>query len=386
MSLSDEQLLRLREQEFPVTKNYLCFNHAGVAPVCRRAADALSEFAQEAMRVGVANYADWMERQERARARMARFINAAPEEIAFIRNTSHGLSLVSTGLDWQAGDNVVTTDAEFPSNMYPWMLLREQGVELRTVSARTRPPTLEDFDKVVDERTRLLAISWIEFSTGCRFDLRALAELVHSKGGLLCADVIQGLGVHPLDVRECGIDFAAADGHKWLCSFEGTGIFYCRRDLLDRLKVRHVGWNSVASHMEFDRYDLSFPEHARRFEEGSLPLALILALDAAVGLFEEVGPAEVERRALAVTGEIREQARERGYRVLDQEGPGGPGPMAVVGGDFDPGQVHNRLAAEGVQLAARGGGLRFSPQFYNTAGEVGRLFELLDRAVGLSPA
>ncbi len=380
MPLDPRALRHLRETEFPVTQRYLSFNHAGVAPVCTRASVAAAHFAAKAARLGAAEYGKWMEDLEKVRGLCAWFVGARPEEIAFVRNTSHGLSLVAGGLDWKSGDNVVTTDAEYPSNIYPWMMLKDRGVELRLVpGARKKPPGLDDFARRIDSRTRLLAVSHVEFSTGCRFDLKALSDLAHSKGALLCVDAIQGLGVHPVDVERQGIDFLSADGHKWLCSFEGCGIFYCRRAHLERLRPVLVGWNSVMKNHEFESYDPRFPAEARKFEEGSLPLVAIFALQKALELFAEITVSEAERLALEAAGHVRSGIVPRGLLDLSQRGPGGPSPIVIVGGDFGVLETYEKLTKEGVQLAPRGGGLRLSPHFYNTQADAGRFWEIFDR-------
>ena len=371
----------IRENEFPVLQNYLPFNHAGVAPVCMRASVANAQMGSKLARNGFAGYDAYMEQLAKVRALCGWFIGAQAEEIAFVRNTSHGLSLVAAGLDWQSGDNVVTTDAEFPANMYPWLNLKDRGVEVRTVSAKGRAPSLEEFAAKVDERTRVLAISHVEFSTGCRFDLKALADLVHAKGGYLCVDAIQSLGVIPVDVTREGIDFLSADGHKWMCSFEGTGFFYCRRELLDRVRPSHLGWNSVVSQFDFDHYDLSFPDHARKFEEGSLPLPLIFALGKALELLVEIGAEEVQRRAMAAAEALRAGVSERGLKNLTVAGPGGPTPVVIVGGDFDLDTATSALTEKGVQLSPRGGGLRLSPHHYNNASDAERFWKLFDEVV-----
>ncbi|MEW6777154.1 MAG: aminotransferase class V-fold PLP-dependent enzyme [Bdellovibrionota bacterium] len=381
MPLTAEQLQKIRETEFPVLQHYVPFNHAGVAPVCTRASVAAAHFAARAARIGPAEYDEWMKRLEKVRGLASWFVGAQPDEIAFVRNTSHGLSLVAQGLEWKPGDNVVTTDAEFPSNLFPWQHLKSEGVELRLVSAKERAPTLEDFSSKMDSRTRLLSISHVEFSTGCRFDLKALSDLAHSKGALFCVDAIQSLGVLPVNVERQGIDFLAADGHKWLCSFEGTGIFYCRKSLLPKLTPVLVGWNTVQKNHEFEKPELSFPDHARKFEEGSLPLVSIFALEKALELFAEVGIDEVERRALGVAGLIRDEIKKRGLEVISQKGPGGFSPIVVFKGDFDTQAVFEKLSKENCQIAPRGGGLRLSPHFYNDETDVKRFWGKFEKAI-----
>lgn len=376
-----DQLDEFRKTEFPVLQKILHLNHAGIAPVMTSAMLAAAHFAAEATRTAQQNYAQWEARIEKIRGLAAWFMGAQLEEVAFVRNTSHGLSLVAEGLDWREGDNIVTTAVEYPSNVYPWLNLKHRGVSTKLVPARDGEFRTEDLIAAIDSRTRLVSVSHVEFSTGFRFDLGMLADAVHAKGALLCVDAIQSLGVHPVDVVRMGIDFLAADGHKWLCSFEGTGVFYVKKNLIGQLRPPLVGWNSVVKNKDFDTYEFDLPAHARRFEEGSLPQLTIFPLGAALEKLAEIGIDRIERMALANAALVREAVRRRGWKVVNFRGTGLDVAITCFTGDFDGSSVVKKLKQSGSDLAFRRGAVRVSPHFYNTADDISRFFDLMDGVV-----
>ena len=220
-------------------------DHAAVAPLPAPARDAVLQWSREAAEVGDVAWPRWAERVEEVRRLCAALIGADEDEIAFVPNTTAGISLVAEGLPWRAGDNVVTLANEFPSNLYPWMNLGDRGVETRRVEAPQGRVEVDQILERCDARTRLISVSWVGYASGWRMDLAELVERAHQRGILVFLDAIQGLGVFPMDVRQTPVDFLAADGHKWMLGPEGAGIFYVRREHLQRLRPIGVGWNSV---------------------------------------------------------------------------------------------------------------------------------------------
>lgn len=319
-----------------------------------------------------------MERVEGVRQQFAKLIGADPCEIAFVKNTSHGLSIVANGLDWKAGDNVVTVYGEFPANIYPWMALKDKGVELRTVMAMEGRVALEDLAKNVDAQTKLLTISSVEFWNGFRNDVKSIGRMCKEKGILFCVDAIQSLGVIPLDVKKCHIDFLSADGHKWLLAPEGTGGFYCSRERLDLLKLPLIGWNSVINARDYSHYDLTLRADAQRFEEGSLNVMGIAALGASLGLLLEIGLKKIEDRVLFLTDKIISGLEERGYKIRSPRGEGEKSGIVSFQSWKPATIIQHLLMAKGVACAARDGALRVSPHFYNNEEEINKFFELLN--------
>ena len=213
-------------KEFPVTEEIIFFDHARVAPLPERVRKVVHAFINDATRFGTAHYETWMLELEQTRKKFAQLINANLNEVAFVKNTSEGISIVANGFDWQPGDNVVIPDIEFPANVYPWWSLKKRGVETRMVKAVEGKVLFDDLIKKIDSRTRILSISSVQCNTGFRSDLNRIGTFCKEKGVLFFVDAIQSLGLLPMDVKKDHIDFLSADGHKWMLSIEGLGGFY----------------------------------------------------------------------------------------------------------------------------------------------------------------
>jgi len=257
--------------EFPVTGHLIYLNHAGVAPLCRAAAEAMHELADDALLYGSFHYDEWLDAYEGVRKAAAQLLGSEREEIAIVKNTSEGISTVATGLDWQAGDKVVAFQEEFPANYFPWKRLEKRGVRVEWLSVAD---PLERIDEAA-RGARLLAISFVQYLSGHRADLQAIGEICHRRGTIFFVDAIQGLGAFPLDVNACHIDALAADGHKWLLGPEGCGILYIRRELQDRVDPVEFGWTNVAHYADYASRDMSLRPDAGRYECGTLNLSLI---------------------------------------------------------------------------------------------------------------
>lgn len=363
--------------EFPVTERYIYLDHSGVAPASLRVKVAIEKFLSESAEGGAFHYPAWTQRVGEIRRTCARLVNGDASEIAFVKSTSHGLSIVAEGLDWRAGDNLLVYEKEFPSNIYPWMNLQRKGVEVRFIPSRGGRVEIDDIENLIDRKTRLLAVSSVQFVNGFRIDLPRVGELCKRKNILLCVDAIQSLGVLPMDVRTFRIDFLSADAHKWLLGPEGTGIFYCRRELAERIHPPLTGWKSVQNELEFERPRFLLKSDALRFEEGSMNLPGIFGLGAAVALLLEVGIENIENRVLGLGDLIIHEAKRRRFTVLTPGAREERGGNVTFAGGFDPHEVRDRLRGRGIMVNVRGGGLRVSPHFYNTETEIERFFQAL---------
>ena len=375
----DNKFFETYRREFPVTRNYIYLDHAGVAPISLRVKTAIETFLAESAEGGSFHYPAWAERIVEIRRACERLINAGPDEIAFVKSTSHGLSIVAQGLDWKPGDNVLIYEKEFPSNIYPWLNLRSKGVEVRTIPSRDGRILFEDIARLINSRTRLLAISSVQFSNGFRIDLEKVGSLCRDNQVLLCVDAIQSLGMVPMDVKAFHIDFLSADAHKWLLGPEGIGIFYCSNGLAGRLSPPLIGWKSVRNELAFDRPEFLLKTNCLRFEEGSMNLLGIFGLGAALDLLFEVGIEQIEQRVLDLGDLILREAEKRGYRALTPGARHERGGNITVSGDFDPARVRDALREKRIMVNARGGGIRVSPHFYNTEEEIIAFFKMLDR-------
>ncbi len=372
-----------RQALFPVTSAYAYFNHAGVGPVPAPVAWAVHEALDALSRRGSLEM-DGRQPESAARTRFARLINVAPETIAFTKNVSDSFVTIAQGLDWRAGDNVVTIACEFPANVYPWLNLAEQGVETRFAPVVDGRAPLEGIAALIDERTRLVAISFVEFSTGMRNDVAAIAQLAHAVGAFCAADGIQGLGVLRLDATAAEIDFLGSGSAKWLLSPAHLGLLYVRPSVLPQLRVARRGWRSFTTPFDFFTYDQPLREDAGRLEGGSNNWIAQVMLGAALDLLESAGTERIEARTLALAQSLRDGLRERGYQVTSPLAPAERSQIVTIGwgaerDDAAATAVVERLAAEAqVVISARNGQLRISPHFYNTEDEIVRLLDHLD--------
>jgi cysteine desulfurase/selenocysteine lyase len=364
---------------FPVTEEYAYLNHASIAPYSVPVARAMDDFIARRHQRGWLDAPTWKDRLEEVRGLVAQLIAAAPEEIAFTSNTSHGLNIVASSIGWQEGDNLIGAETEFPANVYPWLNLQRRGVEVRLAPARDNRILIEDIAALMDERTRLVALSFVEFATGFRNDLRAIGQLCRERGIYFCVDGIQGLGALDLNVTQSSVDFLAAGGPKWLMGPIGAGFLYCRRALIEKLIPIRVGWWSVVDRDDYFRYDSPLRDDARRFEEGSLNLLGLHGLGASLELLLDVGISRIEERVLGLTDYLIAGLQERGYHI--------PTPIASPqerSGIVCFNHPHHalddleqRLSKANVILSKRGQVIRVSPHFYNDETDIDQLLNAL---------
>ncbi len=363
--------------EFPVVKEQLYFNHAGVAPTSLRVATAVREWMDDLVQHGVRYERGWEARTENTRRLAAQMIGAAPEEIAFVRNTSHGLGLVAEGLDWKPGDEVAVASAiEYPSNVYPWLHLRDRGVVVREIEPRNGGVTPEAVAAALTPRTRLVALSSVQFASGYRTDLEAIGALCERSGVLFCVDGIQSVGCIPVDVKKSRVHFLSADSHKWMIGVSGIGFLYVDRNVLPRVRPVLVGWRCTTDAWNFNRSHFELRSDATKFEEGSHNYAGTYALGAALGLLLEVGMENVAARIQELLSHADRELRAIGCET-------GPSPEHRAGIlTFLPprGEVKalaSYLSERNVSFSLRRGHVRISPHFYNQPEEIDRLVEMV---------
>lgn len=366
----------------PICGRYVYFDHAAVAPLPGPTRQAIESWLLEATEDGDTRWPEWAQRLEAFRRDMAEFIGALPEEIALVRNTSHGISIVAEGFPWQAGDNVVIPAQEFPANQYPWLALESFGVEVRRVPPKHGVIDLKALEEACDARTRILSVSWVDYLSGFRIAPAELAALAHRYGAYFFLDAIQGLGVFPIDVHQVEIDFLAADGHKWLLGPEGAGVFYCRAPLWEMLRPTSIGWNSVEHPFEFDRIDPNWKKSAARFEGGSQNIIGFLGLHASLSLLRRYGPAAISRRVLDLTNTICEVLRSLGAILLSRRDEGvASGIVTFSIPDLDVIRLREALLRRRIVLSVRQKALRVSPHAYNNEHDVAAFGEALREAV-----
>lgn len=363
---------------FPVTKNVVYFNHAAVGPLSARASEAMERFIRDQRDFGALHWKDWYAEYVHLRTSAAKLIGADPGEIAILKNTSEGLSFVAEGFLWERGDNVVTTDLEFPSNSTPWRKLDRRGVDVRVVRSHDGAFTVDDVDQCIDGRTRIVTVSSVAFHNGFAADLDAIGDLCARRNVLFCVDAIQSVGVLPTDVRRSKIAFLAADGHKWMCGSEGAAIFFVAAEHRDKLEVLENGWTNIERKGKFIDCPIDLMPDARRFEAGSLNTSGIYGLRAAIDLLLEIGIADISEETTRLAALLADRLEGIGWRVASPR-PIRSGIIGVIPPSPEPSLLrwHRLLEENGIVCAPREGMLRFSPHFYNVESEVDRVIEVL---------
>lgn len=361
--------------EFPVTETLTYLNHAAVAPLSRRCADAMKSLADDVLLYGSLHYDRWMECYEGFRVSAARLINAHRDEIAVVKNTSEGIATIALGLDWKPGDKIVAFREEFPANYFPWLRLEAKGVRIEWLSV------FDPLDRI-DEAARgakLLAISYVQYLSGYRADIESIGDVCHRHGCFYFVDAIQGLGVFPLDVRRCRIHALAADGHKWLLGPEGCGVLFVDRAWQNRIEPVEFGWTNIAGYNDYSCREMALREDAGRYECGTLNTISIYGLRAAIELILEVGVERIGPVVQGLADRLADGAVAKGYEtMIPRSHATGAGIVSIRKPSLDSRMVVSELRRHGITAAPRQGWARLSPHFYVSA-------EAIDRVIAALP-
>lgn len=376
---SDE---KLRNHEFPVTREKVFLAHAGVCPLPRRVAEAIQDYARQCT-LGDQETLVPAFQLRRSREQAARLIGAKPDEIAFVGPTSLGLSLVAGGLRFVPGDNVVIYGDDYPSNVYPWLALRERGVEVRALKvAGLGRIERADVLRQVDSRTRLVALASCHFIAGWRIDLRAISELLRSRGIFFCVDGIQTVGAFPTPSEH--FDFMAADAHKWMLGPCAAGLLFVSEAMQERLKPGVLGWNNVVCPDYVAQDPPELQTGGRRYEAGSHNLLGLVGLNSCIELLLEVGLEAIASDLLGKRRQLTARLQARGCTVLHATTPdlNASGIVSFFKPGDDMAALHRRLENANVITSlridrTRQQYIRLSPHFYNTSDELDRLVDAL---------
>lgn len=366
---------------FPVSQRYAYLNHASAGALPRPVTLAMTRYLEERSTHGSEALIDWDHDIERVRKAAARFLGAQRDEIIFTSSISHGLNIVAGGLDWQPGDNLICAQTEFTANVYPWTNLRRRGVEVRFAPARDHRILVSELSALMDRRTRLVAISFVEFCTGYRVDLGALSALCHDRGVYLCVDGIQGLGALQFRVDETPADFVAAHAAKWMLGPIGAAFLYVRRHLLSQLEPVMAGWRAVVDRDDYFCYDSPLRDGGERFEPGSLNAVGLVGMEAALELLLSVGLSEIEDRILALTDLLIAGLKARGCTLTSPIATRRErsGIVCFRHPTVRPAVLMEHLKRQDVIVSVRGDVIRVSPHFYNNEDDLERLLAALPR-------
>ena len=374
----------LRREEFPWADRVVSLDHASIGPLperTRRRLDDYNRVRAEAYRLADEHMFGVF---GRSRTLVAELIGAAPSEIALATNTSAGINLAAQAIPLEPGDIILVSHGEFPANVFPWREQSRRGavLELVPLGPDGWPDESRLLARLEDPRVKILALSLVQFHTGYLADIGRLGAAARATGTWFVLDAIQGLGQEPFDVARTPVDILACGAQKWLLSPWGSGFTYIRSDLIERLEPTTVGWTAFQGTDDFGTltgYPSGWRHDARRFEVITLPFQDFAGMNASLELLSELGIDAIARHLRRLTQPLVAWAQGRGVRLASPTGAQNTDIVSLA--LPDAARVHAELKARGVVVSLREGLIRVSPHCYNTADEVTRLIELLDRTV-----
>lgn len=371
---------QLRTKEFPwaAAGEAIYLNSASTGPLPRRTIDAVSRFTEMRGAPHRISHELQFGTLTKSRELIARLISADPAEIGLATNTSFGINVAAWSLPLGKGDIVIGSREEFPANVYPWMAAaRQRGFEFRMIAEPSQDALLE---AMRSPDVKAVAISWVEFASGYRFDLEPIGAECRKRGIYFVVDAIQGLGPARLDVARCRIDILACGGQKWLVSPWGTGFTYVRRDLIAKLEPGFVSWMGVRNADDFSKladYDMTWRDDARRFEFITLPFQEFVGLNESLELLFELGPDQIVAHTNQLVSQIVAWADSRGVEILTPRDPNHRAGIVALRLP-DAARRSAQLQDAGVIHSLREGAIRLAPYFFNTAPEIEKALRLLD--------
>ena len=368
------EITRLRE-EFPISESHISLNHAGVSPPSQSCVVAVGKFLEEHAN-GSHSFEDLELVADVCRTRFAELIGGRQQEVAFVRNTSHGISIVANGLNWGKDDRVmVATSLEYPSNVYPWLDLEERGVaNLDVIDTPKGYLSFKAIEKAITNKTRLLAVSSANYATGEVADLQKLGDLCRDYGILFCVDGIQTVGVLPTDVKKMGIHFLSADSHKWMLGIMGIGCLYVDSEIVDHVHPPLLGWRSTTNRWDFDLPLFDLVKDSGKFEEGSLPYPLIAGFSESLNLLSEIGVKKIEQHISNLLEVLGQNLSDLGCDV----GPHSGVRRHILTFRHDAlatDWLLEQLTKANIIVSMRRGRIRVAPHCYNTREEIIELSE-----------
>ncbi|MDM7921939.1 MAG: aminotransferase class V-fold PLP-dependent enzyme [Pyrinomonadaceae bacterium] len=365
---------------FPAATEYTYLNSAAVSPMPTTAVNAVISQLRDVSTHGSEHYLDWIATKNRARSLIAEMLHVASEDIAFMRNTSDGFAAVANGIKWEAGDNVVSFAGEFPSNFYPWRMVRDRfGVELRMVEERDGRIDLDELISLIDGRTKIVALSAVQFSSGFKADLERVGTATRAADALFAVDIIQGFGAMGFDLTAQYVDIASGASHKWLCAPEGCGILYMSERARTRVEPTFVGWISVETPWDFEDREQPYKPNTLALESGTGTSSLFYGLEQSLKLLNDTGLEKIEAYLEELSGYLCERLVDKNYRIISSRRPGERSAIVCIQhvGGMHCSDVAKHLQQEKIIVSPRGDRLRIAPHFYNNREDIDRLIEAL---------
>lgn len=363
---------KIRAVEFPESKNLIYLNNAATGLVPSSAIKAMEEALKLLTRGNYWSY--WYEKVKEVKNSFAKLIGATKEEIAILENTSTGINLVASMLNYEPASNIVLNDLEFPANFYPWL---KRGVKVKILKNKKGKVSIQDYEKAIDDNTIIVPVSHVAYSNGFRQDIKALAEIAHKHNALLLVDAIQSLGALEVNVRNLDIDFLVTGCQKWLLSPPGTGFLWIKKERFEKLNSKLIGWLSVAKPEEY-KLDLKLSKTASRYELGTPNILGYFGVFESLKLILKLGVKNIERRILDLTDiliNLLKQKNLKLYTPLEKECRSGIVNFKIKNAK----EIVKKLRKSLIIVSCRNNGIRVAPHFYNTEEELEKMMSYVHK-------
>ncbi len=396
---------KIRKEEWPVLETMTFLDAACVSFAPQRTVKAVKAFADMTAVQEEANssahHIAMDSLRHKAYDEAAKLLNADPEEIALVESTSHGLNIAAQGIELQDGDNIITTNLEFIQVALPWCVMRkDKNIDIRVCKTEDNRFTAKDFAALVDDKTKLIVMSTLEWCNGWQTDLKELGDYCKEKGVYLVVDAVQQLGVTKIDTKACRIDILTAGGHKWLNSPYGTGVLYVNKETLPKLKQSYAGYlNTTVPEGGWGAYwenpaapsvnNWTFDNTARKFEIGGTSnYTGAIALGESLALVNEIGIENIEKRVREIAVYCMDRIEEIGGTLITHRDPGHFGGIVIARlyDDLDVDRmILKKLHARRIFIAQRFtdfiGGFRISCQYFNNEKDIDTMIDAMKELI-----
>jgi len=356
---------------FPYLNNgIIYFNHASTGPISIKVKERIEVFLKERSEEKIDDYYAFKDVSDETKEMIGEMINCPSDRIAFLDNTTNGIIWLVKGIEWKPGDRIILNDVEFPANVYPFLQLKEKGVEIDFIKSKNGIVTAEEVIESLKPETKLISISFVQFLSGYRVDLEKIGKVCREEGVIFCVDAIQGLGAVRLDVEKCKIDFLSSGVQKWLLGLQGLAFIYVRKELQEKMKSAPIGWLAVKDAWDLLNFDLTTKETAERFQPGTLNNLGIYAFNSSMKLFKEFGFYEIEKQVLINSRYFINKLAETGYKspLLSLPDNNLSGIVSFRSENVE--KIFDHLSQKKIICSLRERYIRFAPHFYNTREEI----------------
>ena len=375
--------IKIREQ-FPVTEKYVYLDIANKNALPIPVTNVMNDYIIKQQTMG-GDKEEWKNAIEETRKSIARLINAETEEIAITKNTSEGLNIAANGIPFNPGDNIILNDNEHPNNIYCWLNLEKKGVKVRWAPTKNGIVKIEDIEALIDEKTKVVAISYVTYMPGNRNDIKAIAKLCNEKEIFLVVDVVQAMGILNVDVKNLGIDMLATSGHKGLLAPHGIGFFFCRKKVMDKVPPVYIARSGMVAPVAIEHdtltYNLCLAENATKYEIGNQNYLGITALNAGISFINSIGIKNIESKVLELSGYLTKELQSLGIEVLSPVEESQRSGI-VCFKNKNTNELFEKLSANNVIATIRRDSARASLSFYNNKSDLDSLLNLVESFKG----